>query len=574
MASLQTLDVTSLKAVLAEWRPLLLPSRLEKAQQADPCTIQLALRHLQGVQWLALSWQAEAARVHAIDPPPRQGAGSTLAQQLQHGLGGLALVEIHQPGWERVVELGFARRPGEPPRRWLVAELMGRHSNLLLLEPDGRGGRQVVALGRQVRGRQSRLRPIATGDPYQAPPPLAGDPPDRQTSMARWQQQVALLPLPLEQALRAAYQGISPALARQLAPGPWLRQPVGDLEPRQWESLWQRWQAWLEAVESERFGWRREGDGYRCWCLREEVGAPGPAVASRDGESAGPSPMPINTALARYYGNWLASQAFQRQQHQLQQQLQRLLERETGQASAQQALLDAVPESEALQRQADALLSQRQPSRACIAAAQKLYQQARKRRRSVASISARLEHHRHRLAWLEASLTFLEQAGSLEELAALGQDLDDHLHPPGGPGAAARRSPPSGRSGEPRPLELRSPNGLCLQVGRNHRQNEWVVFRQARRGDLWFHAQELPGSHVVLRSSEQVAEEADLQAAADLAAHFSRGRGNRRVPVVMAPTDQLQRIPGAAPGTVRHRSAEVMWGNPERALTLLAAQQP
>ncbi len=71
MASLQSLDVTSLKAVLAEWRRLLLPSRLEKAQQAGPGTIQLGLRHLQGMQWLELSWQAEAARVHAIAPPPR-----------------------------------------------------------------------------------------------------------------------------------------------------------------------------------------------------------------------------------------------------------------------------------------------------------------------------------------------------------------------------------------------------------------------------------------------------------------------------------------------------------------------
>ena len=566
MASLQTLDVTTLKALLAEWRQVLLPSRLEKAQQSDPATVQLALRHLQGLQWLTLSWQAEAARVHAIDPPPRQGAGSTLAQQLQHGLGGLALVEIHQPGWERVVELGFARRPGEPPRRWLVAELMGRHSNLLLLEPDGRGGRQVVALGRQVRERQSRLRPIATGDAYVAPPPLGGDAPHRASSLERWRQTLTLLPLPLEEALRGAYQGISPALARQLAPAAWLRRPVGELQPGDWQHLWKRWQSWLAAVENERFGWRREGEGYRCWCRDEE--AWGEPVDS------GASPMPINTALARYYGTGLAAEALRRQRQQLQQQLQRLLERESGQARVQQTLLEAVPESEALQQEADALLSQRQPSRACIAAAQKLYQQARKRRRSVAAIQERLEHHRHRLAWLEASLTFLEQADSLEELAALSHDLEDNLRPAGGGAAAARRGQSPGRGTEPMPLQLRSPGGLDLQVGRNHRQNEWIVFRQARRGDLWFHAQELPGSHVVLRSSERPAEEADLQAAADLAAHFSRGRGNRRVPVVMVPTDQLQRIPGAAPGTVRHRGGEVVWGSPERALTLLAAQEP
>ena len=76
----------------------------------------------------------------------------------------------------------------------------------------------------------SRLRPIATGDPYQTPPPLGGDPPDQATSQTRWQQQLTLLPLSLEQALRGAYQGISPALARQLVPADWLQQPAGELE--------------------------------------------------------------------------------------------------------------------------------------------------------------------------------------------------------------------------------------------------------------------------------------------------------------------------------------------------------
>ena len=76
---------------------------------------------------------------------------------------------------------------------------------------------------------------------------------------------------------------------------------------------------------------------------------------------------------------------------------------------------------------------------------------------------------------------------------------------------------------------------------------------------------------MVLKGSEQLAAEADRQAAADLAAHFSRGRGNRRVPVVMVGVEELQRIPGAAPGTVRHRGGTVLWAEPERATALLGA---
>ena len=556
---LQAVDVTTLRAVLAEWRPLLLPSRFEKAQQASPQALQIGLRSLSGINWLELSWQAEAARLHTIPPPPRQGDGSTLAQQLQHGLKGLALIEIQQQGWERVVELGFARRPGEPVLRWLVVELMGRHSNLLLLDAD----RQVVALARQVKPQQSRLRPIGTGDPYQPPPPLAGEPPRLEESFGSWQRRLRLVPLPLQQALRDAYQGISPALLRQLLPCGWGELSVDSISPEQWQQLWQGWRQWLEAVQMGRFSWQLEPAGYRCW-----------AGSSGDTPAANPA-LAINQGMAAYFSEHLGAQLLVQQRQQLQHRLQATVERESRQASEQQALLDAVPEGEALQRRADALLSQLQPSRQCIEEAQKLYKTARKRRRSVAAITPRLEQHRQRLASLEASLTYLEQADSLEQVGSLVAELEALLAERG------QRKPAGGRQrrragaieGVPQPLELHTPSGLPVQIGRNHRQNEWIAFRQARRGDLWFHAQELPGSHVVLKSSERLASDADLQAAADMAAHYSRGRGNRRVPVVMVPTEELQRIPGAAPGTVRHRGGSVLWGEPQRALSLLMEQK-
>ena len=458
-----------------------------------------------------------------------------------------------------MVELGFARRPGEPVLRWLVVELMGRHSNLLLLDAD----RQVVALARQVKPQQSRLRPIGTGDPYQPPPPLAGEPPRLEESFASWQRRLRLLPLPLQQALRDAYQGISPALLRQLLPCGWGELAVDSISPEQWQQLWQGWRQWLEAVEMGRFSWQLESAGYRCW-----------AGSSGDTPAANPS-LAINQGMAAYFSEHLGAQLFVQQRQQLQHRLQATVERESRQASEQQALLDAVPEGEALQRRADALLSQLQPSRQCIEEAQKLYKTARKRRRSVAAITPRLELHRQRLASLEASLTYLEQADSLEQVGSLAAELEALLAERGQrKSAGGRQSRRAGAiEGVPQPLELHTPSGLPIQIGRNHRQNEWIAFRQARRGDLWFHAQELPGSHVVLKSSERMASDADLQAAADLAAHYSRGRGNGRVPVVMVPTEELQRIPGAAPGTVRHRGGSVLWGEPQRALSLLTEQK-
>lgn len=552
MVRLQPMDLTSLRAVLAELRPLLVPSRFEKAQQSSPSSLQIGLRHLQGLQWLEISWQPEAARVHAIPSPPRQGEGSTLAQQLQHGLRGLALTRITQPPWERVVDLGFSRRPQEPDERRLVVELMGRHSNLFLLDGDGR----VIALARQVKPEQSRLRPIGTGDLYRAPPPLTGTPPSLEEPFERWQQRLKLLPLTLDRALQDAYQGISPALIRQLLPAGSARQSVLEATPGQWLEIWKRWRSWLETLQEEHFHWEDLGEGYCCW-------QPTPNAAPAQG------PMVINQAMARYYGAHLTARTFQEQRRRLGERVERLVSREATMALEQEQLLATAPDSDHLQAQADALLSQQEPTRQCIDTAQKLYRRARKLRRSVAAITPRLAQHRERHAALEASIVYLEQAENLEQLQSLEQEINDLSGQRPAQGAKGRRRDKT-QPGPPRPLVLNTPRGLAVQIGRNHHQNEWIALRQARRGDLWFHAQELPGSHVVLKSSQAHAEDADLQWAADLAAHFSRGRANGKVPVLMVPVEELQRIPGAAAGTVRHRGGQVLWGVPERALVLLA----
>lgn len=565
---LQPIDATTLRALVMEIRGALVPSRFEKAQQSDGHTLQLALRHLGGVQWLELSWMAEAPRVLAIPPPPRQGEGSTLAQQVQHSLRGLALVAIDQQGWERVVSLDFAARPGQPAQRRLVLELMGRHSNLFLLNAE----QQVIALARQVRPEQSRWRPIGTGDAYSPPPPLRGEPPRADEPFERWQRRLLARPQSLAEALMEAYQGVSPALVQQLlaplpgAAGPGAAQPVQELDGEQWGRLWRRWQGWLRAVDQGGFAlsWTSEMT-YCCW--QDQLDPPIAPVASA------PAPLPIHGALAAATQRWLEARQLHQHRLALRQRLEGLQEREHRQVEEQRALLEAAAGSDVLQHQADALLCLPAPGKDVIREAQALYKRARKLRRSVAAISPRLENHQQRLAWLEEALVFVDQADQADQLQALEEDLqplEPRYRPPSG--ARLRRRPRAGAdAAAPRPLELRSPSGLCLQVGRNHRQNEWISLRQARRGDLWFHAQEVPGSHVVLKASMGPAAEADMEAAADLAAHFSRGRGNARVPVLMVPTEGLQRLPGSAAGTVRHRGGEILWGQPERARRLLEA---
>ena len=546
------MDLTTLRAVLNNLRAQLLPSRFEKAQQPDGATLQLGFRSLQGMIWLELSWQADAPRLVQIPAPPRQGAGSTLAQQVQHSLRQMALVGLEQQGYERVIEFQLASRPGDGVSRVIVLELMGRHSNLLLLDQE----RRVIALGRQVRDHQSRVRPISTGDLYGPPPALQGHPPSSEESFERWRDRLSLLPLPLKKALQQTYQGISPPLARQLA-GQQLNTPVNELTSSAWQALHQRWRQWLDSLNAPLHYLIEDDDGGYSIHVVPPSDTTAPASSAQ-------------ADLALQLGNWyrerLDRRELDRTCQELIQRLQRWKTKELTALSDQRNRLAACDESERLQQEADALLCLPKPSRDEVDQAQKLYRRARKLRRSATVLEGRIAHHTERLDLISGSEAFIEdlQAAAwqdmpsrIEALTGLKRELEDLLNPVGRQGQRRQQQH------TPQPLEIRSPSGLSIQVGRNHRQNEWISLRQARSGDLWFHAQECPGSHVVLKSSAALAEEDDLQLACDLAAYFSRARGNVRVAVVMVAVEQLQRIAGAAPGTVRHSGGEVRWGDPQ-----------
>lgn len=565
-STLQVMDLTALKAVLKDLRDRMLPSRFEKAQQPDAHALQLGFRTLQGMVWLELSWQAESARLVQIDAPRRHGGGSTLAQQVQHGLRQLALVELEQHDFERVVFFHLASRPGSPPVRTLVLELMGRHSNLLLLDEQ----RRITAIGRQVRQHQSRIRPLSTGDFYTPPPPLQGLPPSRDESFDQWKRRLSLLPIPLGRALRETYQGISPALATQLTSftgsldshGKVLKeQLVSDISESQWQRLYERWGCWLHHLNEERFSLQLEGSGFRVW--NEPPLADG-------GQGV------LSLRLGCYYQDHVTKRRLSREIGNLQQRLQQCREREQAQRDEQKQRLQDTAGAATLQSEADQLLCQPDPDRDTITRAQKLYHRARRLRRAVPLIEERLQHHDQRLMLIEGSESFLEDLTRADwdnpderslQLKDLHQELEELLAP------RQRRRRSSSATGQPQPLVVNTTDGLTIQVGRNHRQNEWISLRQARAGDLWFHAQECPGSHVVLKASMAPASEDAIQQAADLAAWFSRARGNRTVPVVMAAVDALQRIPGALPGTVRHRNAELLWAEPDRARRQLEGRE-
>ncbi len=560
-ASLQVMDFTSLRAVIAELRQEILPSRFEKAQQPESNTLQIGLRTLKGLFWLEISWRADSARLVQIPPPNRQGSESTLAKQFQHGLSQMALVEIHQKGFDRVVEFGLALRPGENIQKTLIIELMGRHSNVLLLDHQ----RRVITLGRQVRENQSRLRPIGTGDIYIQPPPLKGIEPKQKESLKLWKERLCLIPTStFKNALQESYQGISPSLAMQIAHNETIKAmnilnlSVVKIPNKEWERMHKRWGAWLKAIEEEAFSIHFIGPtAFRVWGASKQ-------------DSLSIKGLSLN--LGKYYRNHINKLELRKITKEIEQKIIRLKTHEKSCLKEQERLLKETLLSNEFQEKADKIFCRPNLRRDEIIEAQNLYRKSKKLRRSGGVIKGRIDHHYKKLHIIEGTESFFEEITlnnweavmkKIEALIELSKELDQLLRKP----IKKKPQAKSNKAQSLKPLELNSPSGLIVQIGRNHLQNEWISLRHSRSGDLWFHAQECPGSHVVLKSSVGLPEEEDLQMASDLAAFFSRAKGNKLVPVLMVPTNQLERIPGATPGTVSHRKSQVLWGSPSRGLS-------
>ena len=555
---IQIMDLTTLKAVVFELSQDIVPSRFENAQQIDSHTIQLGFRTLEKLTWIEISWIAESPRIVSIPPPKRYGEKSTLAKQLKHLLVNLALVEISQTGFERIVRFKFASRPGKEIEQELIVELMGRHSNILLL------GRQnkVITLGKQIKERQSRLRPIGTGDIYTSPPPLKGLVPESSEPFTSWKENICLVPSTFKNSLKDTYQGVSPALTLQIASNNYnealniINQSVTSIELKTWEKIYKKWKEWLLDIENNNYTINFEGaTDFVVWGERKSK-----AKSKR-----------IGVSLSLYYSNKLLERKINSIREKLKQDLANSKDQETRKLDLQELLIQKVPEYITMQNKAQDLLSLRAPTKKQIIEAQSLFKEAKRKKRSKESILHRIEFHKQKISETEYCELFLDSLifeegknnhNKLDSILDLKEEVEEYI-------CIKKNNSKFKLNREKRNTlnikEIQSPSGLKIQIGGNNRQNELISLRKGKKGDLWFHAQETPGSHVVLKSSDGLVDETDIQLAADLASFFSRARGNKITPIIMVPIENLQRISGSLPGTVSHRGGKVMWGKAERA---------
>ena len=168
-------DALTLAAVADEFRANLISARVDDVIQPTPHAIALQLYGGGGGgrnRWLLASAHPQLARVHQVDGKPRKLTSEPPAfvMLLRKYLEGARIAAIRQPRWERLIEIGFGRGPAVAEgvaTIWLVIEIMGQLSNLILRGEDG----AILGALRQVSAEVNRYRAIAPHVPYRYPPP-------------------------------------------------------------------------------------------------------------------------------------------------------------------------------------------------------------------------------------------------------------------------------------------------------------------------------------------------------------------------------------------------------------------
>ncbi len=570
---MQPVDFTTLTAACSEIRANWLPSRLEQVYQRDRYTITMALRTLKQRDWLQISWHPQAAHICIGNPPPRSPDTFTFSQQLIHQLSGLALVTIEAIApWERVIDLQFARRPGETALYHVYAEIMGKYSNVILTDANN----IIITAAHQVSQQQSSVRPIQTGQPYETPPKLTGTVPSLSESQERWQERVSLVPGAIKRQLLKSYSGLSAALLElmlleaNIAP----ETSTDTLNPDDWRQLFERWQEWLQTLNSSKFqpAWTKDGYTVMGWGAVEKV-------------------KDIQELLNRYYSNQIDQQLFSQLRHQLSQKLNNILAKLGNKAQTFKTRLQQSDQADEYRQKADLLMAHLQnwepgmkeiiladfdtnlpvaialqPDKNAVQNAQSLYKQHQKLKRARAAVEPLLLEVQTEIEYLEqveAAIGQIDTYQTAEDLRALEEIREEligqkYLEDPEYRSRSANEAPSTNFH------RYLTPSGFEVLIGRNNRQNDQLTFRVAGDYDLWFHAQEIPGSHVLLRLEPgAVAEEADLQFVANLAAYYSRARQSEQVPVVYTQLKHVYKPKGAKPGIAIYKQESILWGKPQ-----------
>ena len=534
---------------LACWKQELnqkLPARVQQVVQVTELSI--GMECYAGERFnLLFSAENQKPRVLLLPEKNRRGVEkqTPFLLRVKTLLKGAALVEVTQPPWERILRFHF--QSGEESYT-LVAELMGRYSNLILLD----GGEIILESIKRVPKRINRYREILPKRSYELPPvPANRIPPeevDWEYLFSRREEGQSLAKL-----LSSSLLAVSPTVAREI------QARVGeDTSPERMDEVF----------------FDIYGGGYQPSLGYDEdtrlvAFAPYPltqCAVSKPVESINDAILeylthgqPIDSyAEARIKVAALVKDALGQVEHRVQQMRAQAVKpekidqlRENGQLllTYQYMIQKGMSEVEVTDFAGEQRKITLDPRLSPSENAQAFFTRYDKAIRANKGLPRRMRAEENELEFLRQLDADILIASSRPQIDAVYNALVD-----GGWIKQGKR--PRMPQGGPLRVEV---DDWLIWVGRSAKQNEQVTFKIASPEDLWLHVHERPGAHVIIKGPSNEVPPAVIEHAAQLAAYYSSARNDGGVQVDVTKRKFVRSIPGVHKGLVTYRESESVW---------------
>lgn len=562
------IDAFTVSALVDELMDTIVGGRIQDSVVVDSTGIGLEIYAHRQRRYLYLSADTQTPRVHLVPKKLRRGLNkpTQLALLVRRYVEGGSITHVSQPPYERILHIEVEGPEGEVT---LIIEPMPRRSNVILVR-DG----MILDSARRVGPEDNRYRITLPAHEYTAPPPLTGrlDPAKitAETFYGIFDQNKDPK-TKTQQIMSSRILGMSPLLAREILhrAGDGLKQKAPDANVA---VLFEAFQAVVSPLLKR---------DWQPGVVRHENEVQAFSVYPVEHLSGWQPSNTLSEAMTAYFGQPSGPDGYKIAKKPVREAIREAIAKESAKLRSLEGSLKDESELEHLRQSGELILAYQhglQPGQSELRTqydpegpelviklnvnlsplenAQRYFKKYEKAKSALANVPQLVEATQNRLAYLQQLETDLDLAGNWPEIDEVRQILKQlgYWH------GQAQKIAGSGKVG---PLRIATSDGFVMWVGRNSRQNDQVTFGKGGGDDLWLHARDVPGSHVVIKFDGRKIPEPVIEQAAAIAAYYSKLRAEASVIVDVTQCKHVKKIKGASPGMVTYRNEETRTVQPK-----------
>lgn len=554
-------DGITIRALCNELEKRIVGGRINKIAQPEVNELLLTIRGNEGNERLLISALATLPLVYLTDDNKTSPATApAFCMLLRKHLLNARILYCTQPGLERVIHIGFEHRDemGDLVTSELIIEIMGKHSNIIFAGSDG----VIIDSIKRIPASVSSVREVLPGREYFLPDTQSKK--DILTvATDEFEEIIKNSPAPVYKTLYLAFSGISPSFSQEICVRAGIDSDRGGntLEAEQISALYNVIRMLSKQIEEGDFSCEMilENDTPVEFCAFHMTSFEGSTVRQYDS---------ISLLLKEFYEQKNESVNIRQRSADLRHIVTTALERNVKKYDLQIKQMKDTEKRDTYRIRGELLnafgygasLGDKQiivenyytgkeetiPLDETLTPqqnAQKYFDRYNKLKRTFEALSVLTVETDQEIKHLESVLNSLDLAKSEDDLNQIREELIVS-------GLIRRKASNKKVKIVSKPLHYVTEDGFHIYVGKNNLQNDELTFKLANGSDWWFHAKQMPGSHVVLKTEGREVPDHVFEIAAAAAGYYSSGREQPKVEIDYVQRKEVKKPAGAKPGFV------------------------